>query len=205
VQAETEKTLRLVISKGTKLRESRFAGQLESSGYRIEFRQQDIHVTKPDDEARDAFILTLRFFTLGNERTSFCRLADLLGTPDVSQEWKDSFATLRSSLNDYMATAYGEYQYDGQPHRFTNWEIVDTFLYGGLAHANNDKTVARYEEWTRHPGLYELLEFWFVSAVKTLLQAISLLASMCERELAQTSGLAGGTAGPADGSGPTSG
>lgn len=200
MQAETEKTLQRVISKATKLRESRFARQLETSGYTIEFQQQGIHTTKPDDEARDAFIFTFRFFMSRNEATSFRRLDDLADGPDVSQEWKDNFRALRSALNSYLGTAFGEYQYGGESHRFTIREIVNTFLNGGLAHANDQKAVAQYEEWTRYPGLYELLELWFMSAMKTQLGAISVLASMCERELAQASGLGSGDTGPAAGS-----
>ena len=182
---DTAAVLRRVIEKAEVLRRSRFVAQLVSPGYRIEFVEGGTRVTRPDDEARDAFVLTLRFFLVQNEPTSFRALARLLDDPEVSNDWKRAFTLVRSAINEYLATAYGEYEYEGAKHRFSNREILETFLYGGLVHANDVRAVARYQEWSRQGGLFEMLEFWFISTLQTLLRAIWYLSRICSLELKQ--------------------
>jgi hypothetical protein len=183
VRDEIEGILRRVVGKADVLRKSRFVSQLVQPGYRIEFVENGTRVTRPDAEARDAFVLTLRFFLLQNEPTSFRALARLLDEPDVSDDWKRAFSTLRSGVNECLATAYGEYEYEGAKHRFSNRTILETFLNGGLVHANDLKAVARYEEWTRQEGLFDMLEFWFISTLQTLFRAIWYLSGICSLEL----------------------
>jgi hypothetical protein len=87
-----------------------------------------------------------------------------------------------------LGTAYGEYRYGGGSHRFSNRDIMDTFLNGGLAHANDREAVARFEEWARYPGIMALLEMWFVTTIKTLSMAIFLLSEICEDEMKRAHG-----------------
>jgi hypothetical protein len=180
---EIEEILQRIVEKATKLRGSKFVRALIESSYKIGFHQDSINVTKPDDETRDAFIFTFRFFIVSNERTSFRSLSKLLDDPQISDQWKEAFRNLKSAVNEYLELAYGEYQYGGETHRFTNRQIMDTFLYGGLAHANVPNTVARYNEWTKYPGVMALLEMWFITTLQTLLRAIFFLATICEAEL----------------------
>ncbi|MCJ7531549.1 MAG: hypothetical protein MUO64_11035 [Anaerolineales bacterium] len=183
MKAETEEILHRVVEKAANLRVSRFVKSLIESSYKISFHQDSINVTKPDNEARDAFILTFRFFIVSNERTSFRSLAKLLDDSEISDQWKEAFRNLRSAINEYLDLAYGEYQYGGATHRFTNRQIMDTFLNGGLVHANDPSAVARYSEWTNYPGIMALLEMWFITTLQTLLRAIFFLATICEAEL----------------------
>ena len=182
---DTAVVLRRVVEKAEVLRRSRFVAQLVSPGYRIAFAEGGTRVTRPDEEARDAFVLTLRFFLVQNEPTSLRALARLLDDPEVSDDWKRSFNLVRSAIKEYLATAYGEYEYEGAKHRFSNREILETFLYGGLVHANDVRAVARYQEWSRQGGLFEMLEFWFISTLQTLLRAIWYLSRICSLELKQ--------------------
>ncbi len=183
MREETAIILRRVVEKADVLRKSRFVAQLVKPGYKIEFVEAGTRVTRPDDEARDAFVLTLRFFLLQNEPTSLRALARLLDDPEVSEDWKRAFTLGRSAINEYLATAYGEYEYEGAKHRFSNRMILETFLNGGLVHANDPEAVARYEEWLRQGGIFEMLEFWFISTVQTLLRVIWYLSNICSLEL----------------------
>jgi hypothetical protein len=183
MRSETQSILERVIEKAAKLRHSTFLAEIEQGGWKISFRQRDVIVTRPPDEARDAFVLNLRFFIMGNEATSFRSLATLVDDPELSDEWKDRFQTLRSAVNDMLATAYGEYRFGGACHRFSNRQIMNTFLYGGLAHANDADAVARLQEWSRHAGIVAWLEMWFISTLRTLCMVIFLLSEFCEAEL----------------------
>jgi hypothetical protein len=60
---------------------------------------------------------------------------------------------------------------------------LDTFLNGGLVHANDREAVIRFQEWTQYPGIMALLEMWFITTIKALSMAIFLLSEMCEEEL----------------------
>jgi hypothetical protein len=183
MRAQSKEILRRVVEKGTKLRGSRFVSALIENGYKISFQQDSINVTKPDDEALDAFILTFRFFIVRNERTSFDSLAKLLDDSEISNQWKEGFRNLRSGINDYLSLSYGEYVYGGATHRFSNRLIMETFLYGGLVHANAPNEVARYNEWMKYPYVMALIQGWFITTLSTLLRAISFLVEICEAEL----------------------
>ncbi len=180
---EHKSALRRVVEKAEKLQSSRFVDLLLENRYRVKYSGNQIDVTKPDDEARDAFILTLRFFTMSNEQTSFKKLAKLENADDISASWKESFKALRSSLNDYLQMSYGEYTFGGSTRRYSNREIVDVFLYGGLVHANDPKMVAKFEEWQKYPYIFALLEMWFIAALQTQLRAVQFLSAICRKEL----------------------
>jgi len=186
MRAETKEIFERVVAKATTLRKSTFLADLEQGGWKISFRQREVLVTRPPDEARDAFVLNFRFFIIGNEATSFRSLARLIDDPGLSEQWKDRFQALRAAVNDHLATAYGEYQYGGRSQQFSNRQIMDTFLNGGLVHANDREAVVRFQEWTRYPGIVALLEMWFITTIKALSMAIFLLSEMCEEELTRT-------------------
>jgi hypothetical protein len=143
-------------------------------------------VTRPTTEARDAFLLNFRFFIVGNEATSFQSLAKLRDDPTISAQWKERLDAIRHEVRALLNTSIGSYNYGGQSRVFSNSEIMYTFLYGGWVHANNDDTVARFQEWSRYPGLVALLELRFVMTIRSLCAAIFLLARECEDELARS-------------------
>ncbi len=184
LQRSTETVLRRVVEKADKLKRSTFLKEVSTGGWKIDFTRYPPTVVRPHDEALESFVLTLRFFILGNEPTSFGTLAKLADDASLSQNWKDTHALIRRAVNDLLATAYGEYHYDGGVHRFTNREILETFLYGGLVHANSPAAVAQFEDWRRRSGVFALLEMWFVSTLRSLCEAIIILSEAGERELA---------------------
>ena len=183
MRAETKDVLERVVAKAAKLRNSTFLAELERGGWKISFREREVLVTRPADEARDAFILNFRFFIVANEATSFKALAKLVDDPGLSAQWKERFQALRNAVNDHLATAYGEYQYGGHSHQFSNRQIMDTFFNGGLVHANNPEAVARFQQWARYPGIAALVEMWFITTIKALCMAIFLLSEICAEEL----------------------
>jgi len=184
---ETREVLSRVVSKAAKLKASSFLAEIERGGWKANFSGPEITITRPHDEAIESFVLNLRFFILGNEATSFQALARLEGSPELSERWATQFRAPRSAVNDHLATAYGEYHYGGRKKQFSNREIMDTFLNSGLLHANDRHAVERMKEWSSSPGLLALLEFWFVSTMRTLCEAIFFLSAMCERELRRAS------------------
>ncbi|MCC7186618.1 MAG: hypothetical protein IT185_10280 [Acidobacteria bacterium] len=188
MQDDTRAVLGRVVAKAGDLRRSRYLTQLIDQNYKIDFSGAEIKVLKPDDEALAAFVLHLRFFIAANEATSFRRLAELANGTEVSERWKQRFTSVRSAINDYLQTSVGEYDFNkGRgKERFTNWEILETFLYGGLAHANDPVLVRRHQEWQESAGMYALLGLWFTSTLQALLRAIFFLSTICEEELRQS-------------------
>ena len=71
MREETDAIFRRVLAKAAILKDSTFVAHLVETGYRIDFTAGTPRVTKPDDEARDAFIVPMRFFILQKEGTSF--------------------------------------------------------------------------------------------------------------------------------------
>lgn len=98
----------------------------------------------PEQEEIEAFVLTMRFFIQPNEKSSFGNLVYTYKKLLISQEIKQEFSNAIHALNSYLdsslpfrVTLYGE--------TYTNRRIFETFIYGGLAHANPDKKKLFYK------------------------------------------------------------
>lgn len=103
----------------------------------------------PDEEAIDAFVLTMRFFVQDNETISFRNMADVYSVLPVTKELTDKFNDARSKTNAGLDSAT-PISLNGTT--LTSRVVFDTFLYGGLAHANAGKK-ATFDSWFRNPTL----------------------------------------------------
>lgn len=178
---DTKATLERVIEKATILRELSFLSELEK--WQITFRKGGVVVTRPSTEAKDAFLLNLRFFIYKNEATSFQGMTKLSKGPTVSSEWKERVLAIRSDYDAVLDESWGTYKYGGQSHKFSNRQIMDTFLHGGWVHANQPQTVARFQERHQYPGTFALLELRFGMTIRTVCRLIFFLSQACQDEL----------------------
>lgn len=188
MEAKTRQVLERIIEKADKLANSRFVQQLKEDGNKIVFKKDITEIYRPDDEAIDAFILTYRFFTMDNEKTSFRSIAKNIDSMDVSQKWKDSFTSARTNLNLYLDTMYGIFVIHGIENKISNRDLVDIFLYGGLAHANQPKMVERFE-LLRNTPMFDLLQIIFIGVLGNVLQYIKYIAHISKLELENASKL----------------
>jgi hypothetical protein len=156
--------------------------RIESGGWEIEF---DL----PDDEKRDATLLTLRMFDQRSEAFSFHRLPQLAEDEGLSEDFRQE---LRSS-----AQIYGHYL-AGQPANIrpgffepgtcpTRGEIMRTVIGGGLAHRRGPAR-ARYDRWTRDPFRRNMLHQVFARTIGHLIPLINRIADLASVELGRPSG-----------------
>ena len=95
------------------------------------------------------------------EPSSLARLAEgPANDPGVSKEWKTSFSRLRGSINEILDEPPSlPVSFDGEVP--THRVILDTFLSGSRAHANDPKARERFKRWTSLSWIGSVLEFQF--------------------------------------------
>lgn len=133
----------------------------------------------PDEEARDALLLTARMFVQNNDPVSFGNMAKLEGDPGVSEEWKERVRDVRAALNGYLDSP-SAFDIDGK--RYTHREIFNVFLYGGLAHTD-PKLAPVYRLWRDNKLAFPMINWEFHQVVVELLQAVDYLAHYSKMEL----------------------
>lgn len=173
----TEKTiaaLKLFNEKAEKLQKSNLINTTKQGNTGIIFswkKGEDLKIDRqwPDEEAIDSFVLTLRFFIQDNERSSFGQLAELYESLLASlQDEKNHFKYMRVQLNSYLDEKFVFVA--GEPEK-TNREIFDTFIYGGLAHANPDKKHV-FDSWMGEPLSESLLNNRFITILSEFMDII---------------------------------
>ena len=189
---QTLECLELIVEKAEKLRAFGLESQVREVGLGFSAQRQaddtwQIEFGLPDEEKRDAFVLTFRFFHQANEPTSFHRILDVGNDPDLSDHWRQEAARLRQAWFEYL-DGHSDYTvnlFEGQP---TRGQMLDIGLYGGLTHANRAQRVDQYREWTRDGVRANL--FWqeFTGIMLTLLKLIYELCDLSRLELQQDAG-----------------
>jgi len=135
----------------------------------------------PSEEAIDAFVLTFRFFIQDNEQSSLRMMAEHYQAPPIQAELKDKFASVRSDLNAFLDQPTSMiFNYHDEV--LTRRKIMDTFIYGGMAHANPLKKQL-YDEWMSMPPVRVFLENEFVAVLTTILNAIVYMKTLNEQAL----------------------
>ena len=133
----------------------------------------------PDNEAIDAFVLTLRFFIQDNESTSLRNFAGLYSGLPVEKDVIDSFNGARDALNTFLDSR-SFLTINGQ--QFASREIFDVFMWGELAHANAQKKQI-FDSWRRDTWIFPILQNEFVYAISKILQTIFYVANLNQQAL----------------------
>ncbi len=180
-------SLKLFNEKAEKLLKTRFVKHLKETGKlsaSVTLNEgEEVKMTRilPDQDAIDAFVLTYRFFTQDNEKSSFHRLSESFEKLPISSELKKEFLDQRNGLNNYLDTKINMNLYGFTP---TKGELIDIFIYGGLAHANSKKK-AIYESWKKDEPIYMFIEFHFCNALEVVLRAICNVGNINKRAMIQ--------------------
>jgi len=101
----------------------------------------------PDSENIDAMALTLRFFMQNNEPCSLRNLSKIYIRLPINKDIKEKFSQARNSINNYL-DSQSLIKYIFNFKSLSNRDILDTFMYGGLAHSKYKK---KYDKWMRSP------------------------------------------------------
>jgi hypothetical protein len=131
-------------------------------------------VRAPNDEAVDAFVLTLRFFIQNNESISISRIADLYEQSGLSVDLRERVANGRAELNKFLDSS-SQITISGET--LAKRRILDVFLWGGLAHANVEKKKT-FDQWVSDPILFPVMQMAFHSVIVELLRFILWLRSV---------------------------
>ena len=108
----------------------------------------------PDEEAIQAFLLTLRLFFQDNEEISVRNMAQRIAALPVAANLRDNFLTRRIEMNAYLDRVHGPPQFqigDGPP--ISNRQIFEAFTYGKYAHLTQAETVKGWERLVMGEGL----------------------------------------------------
>ncbi len=132
----------------------------------------------PTSEAVDAFILTFRFFVQDNETTSLRNVAKIYDEIGDDDEFLSRFNSARNSINQFLDSPnLMNITFDNSTP--TNRDVMDTFIYGGLAHAK-PKKVQLFKAWMGFPPASVLFHLCFNDVLGEVLRAISFIKNLNE-------------------------
>ncbi|EIN00428.1 hypothetical protein WQE_15396 [Paraburkholderia hospita] len=127
---------------------------------------RDVDLHHYDRDNVEAFILTYRMLTQNNDRYSIARLAE--NYQFAHWLFRDGFERIRERNSSFLATE-SSFQPQGVPVSYR--EILDTIIYGELAHSNKRKA-AMFDRWTQWPAHEKLLWFVFDHALRCSMEIL---------------------------------
>lgn len=184
---ETRVSLELFVEKAEELRLCNFAKYvIDSSPVHLQVSigskiRERVEYTGPDDEAMKAFLLTLRFFIQDRDGISFRYLErDVCQDSALSAQWKQEIKNARAHLHEYLnERSTPVIVYEPPP---TRQEIVDTFIYGSLAHADK-KHRDQFKRWKQKEIMFSNYKMDFHAALFTMFSMIMYISGLTEQEL----------------------
>ena len=128
-----------------------------------------IHVG-PSEKTVEATILTLRFFIQNNESTALSNIAKLYADADIEAEISSRLFEIRDALNSYLDAPSNLSISEEGP--MSHRDILDLFIYGDLAHANNSTIEDNFRDISS-TAFFPLFQADFNQSVRVLVSALS--------------------------------
>jgi len=178
------KTLRLFNEKTNKLRERSFTDHVFRKNSRLQVTAKKgepvkIESKEPDDESLEAFVLTYRLFFQNNDRISIFNISKIYDSIPVSDKIKNAFKSSRNTINQFLdSDSMLGINYE----LFSNREILELIIYGGLAHTN-EKYMEIYDRWMKDPLLRSHLLFEFEYITGNMLKFIFFFSDLNRRAI----------------------
>ena len=171
------KALKLFNEKTETLKKSNFTKTLLKKGIGGKFSWKKdensiLEIWRPDADEIRAFVLTFRFFIQNNEKSSFRNMAKIYDELPISAEKKESFKNTRKKLNDFLDSK-SRIGIDDS----TNRDIVWTFIYGDLSHADETKKEI-YDRWMSIAIANELITNEFALILWEVLKVIAFIQNL---------------------------
>jgi hypothetical protein len=181
----TRSALELFNEKAERLLQSSLVASLldPNTGVKISGERQadgsfelSTHLKGPSQEAIDAFVLTFRFFIQDNETMSLRNIAEVYRESGLDQEFLDRLESARSATNRLLDSdnLFNITFNESTP---SNRDVMEAFIYGGLAHANAEKR-RLLSEWLGFPPTSALFTACFTSVLGHVLSAIAYIANL---------------------------
>lgn len=137
----------------------------------------------PSAESIEAFVLTFRFFIQDNESSSLRNIASIYQEIDFENDLKGRFESARNAINQLLASP-NDLNFSYNNRIPTNRQIMEVFVYGGLAHADPKKS-ATFKEWMAIPIAAKLFEACFTLILGNILNAIAFISKVNEEAIEQ--------------------
>ena len=155
-----------------RLRERGFAEESRGGGAIVRWEKgrgwDGIHVG-PSEKTVEATILTLRFFIQNKESTSLSNMDRLYANSNIEPRLSTQISEIRDKVNSYLDSPSNLSISEEGP--MTHWQILDLFINGDLAHANNTTTEANYRA-IRQTAFFPLFQDDFTKTVQLLMSAL---------------------------------
>lgn len=187
----TRKRLELFVEKAELLNSRSFTKYVVEHGVGLNMNWSvggpvQLTVKNPDAEATDAFVTTFRMFIQNNDKISIENVAKLVDRDStLSENWKAQVIDVRQKVNaqlDSPSMCELTIDKDGIPTRSTCRDIMETFLYGELAHTNEKKRLL-YQTWKQDAFFFQFIENEFKSVLVDVLNAIFYVCDLNKLEL----------------------
>jgi large subunit ribosomal protein L30 len=125
-----------------------------------------------------AFVLDYRQYTQKNDAISIDSLARIYGLswmhPGARRNFQDIRTRFNRELDSLSALIFGD-------HRISVRALVDTVVYGGLAHSNSEKAEI-FESWEKS-GIMGFVWAEFFASMRSLMQTLKLLRTLNDQVL----------------------
>lgn len=140
----------------------------------------------PNEHEVGEFVLTFRFFIQDNEKCSLRNMRNMYKTMPVSSELRADFAKMTEDLNVILDSKPKGLELNINNESITNRKIMEVFVYGELAHADEEKAKI-FADWKQIPLMFPLLEFKFSSILELILRALRYARKVNEKAIAELS------------------
>lgn len=126
-----------------RLTRSDLAIQMENPKYKLDYerimQREWISINGVTEDAVDAFVLNVRLLIQNQDGFSIRSLAnDVYTDSSVPSNLKDRYDTQRVKWREHIEQS-SMFKHFTEDRNFTNGELFDIIMYGGLVHANRDK------------------------------------------------------------------
>ncbi len=140
----------------------------------------------PDEEAIDAFVLTIRFFIQDNEKSSFRNLASVYSNSLIDLKFRKEFDKIRNAINKFLDGNSGMgLNFLGEELNYR--KIMELLIYGALSHANVEKKKT-YDMISQTP-MKALVDDKFVTTLTMLHRAINDIKNLNKKVIKQIKNL----------------
>ncbi len=159
--------------KVNRLKQRGFEEESRGGGAIVEWRKglgwDGFHIG-PSERTVEATVLTLRFFLHNNESTSLSNVDKLYSNLNIDPQLSTRFCKIRDQVNSYLDMPSNLSISEVGP--MTHRQILDTFIYGDLAHANDTTTEANYRSICQ-TAFFPLFQEDFTSTVRLFMSALN--------------------------------
>jgi hypothetical protein len=136
----------------------------------------------PEGEPIEAFVLTLRFFTINNEPISLHNMRNLYEKMSLSPEVVSQFKGQCNQLNEFLDSETG--LSIEEERAMTYREVFSLFLNGSLAHGNDPRRRQTFRE-IRAGSFFPLFQAHFVESVRAFIVAMHFLRKINQQALGE--------------------